>query len=71
MGYKDMRGAIEGIIGEKKSQETDEQILQIYHECKLREIFRIFVVTMKMNVFLAKGKTNVTIDTIIGVIMVG
>ena len=73
MGYKDMRGAIEGIIGEKKTQETDEEILQIYHECKLREIFKIciFVVTMKMNVLLAKGKTNVTIDTIIGVIIVG
>ena len=38
MGYKDMRGAIEGIIGEKKTQETDEEILQIYHECKLRKI---------------------------------
>ena len=73
MGYKDMRGAIEGIIGEKKTQETDEEILQIYHECKLRKIFKIciFVVTMMINVFLAKGKTNVTIDTIIGVIIVG
>ena len=73
MGYKDMRGAIEGIIGAKKTQETDEEILQIYHECKLRKIFRIcnFAVTMKMNVFLAKGKSNVTIDTIIGVIIVG
>ena len=56
MGYKDMRGAIEGIIGEKKSQETDEQILQIYHECKLRKIFRIciFVVTMKIDIFWQK-----------------
>ena len=73
MGYKDMRGAIEEIIGEKKTQETDEEILEIYHECKLRKIFKIciFVVTMKMNVFLAKGKTIVTIDTIIGVIIVG
>ena len=40
MGYKDMRGAIEVIIGEKKTQETDEEILQIYHECTLRKIFR-------------------------------
>ena len=56
MGYKDMRGAIEGIIGEKKSQETDEEILQIYHECKLRKIFRIciFVVTMKSDIFWQK-----------------
>ena len=44
MGYKDMRGAIEGIIGEKKTQETDEEILQIYHECKLRPIFRICII---------------------------
>ena len=42
MGYKDMRGAIEGIIGEKKTQETDEEILQIYHECKLRKIIWIW-----------------------------
>ena len=34
MGYKDMRGAIEETIGEKKSQETDEEILQIYHQCE-------------------------------------
>ena len=34
MGYKDMRGAMEEIIGEKKSQETDEEILQIYHQCE-------------------------------------
>ena len=37
MGYKDMRAAIEEIIGEKKTQETDEEILQIYHECEQRE----------------------------------
>ena len=34
MGYKDMRGAMEEIIGEKKTQETDEEILQIYHQCQ-------------------------------------
>ena len=34
MGYKDMRGAIEAIIGEKKTQETDEEILEIYHQCE-------------------------------------
>ena len=34
MGYKDMRGAMEEIIGEKKSQETDEEILQFYHQCE-------------------------------------
>ena len=34
MGYKDMRGAIEAIVGEKKTQETDEEILEIYHQCE-------------------------------------
>ena len=61
MGYKDMRAAIEEIIGEKKTQETDEEILQAYHECKLTGIFIMKiktcgVFTMAMNVSVQKEK---------------
>ena len=61
MGYKDMRAAIEEIIGEKKTQETDVEILQAYHECKLTGIFNMKIktcglFTMAMNVSVQKER---------------
>ena len=67
MGYKDMRAAIEEIIGDKKTQETDEEILQAYHECKLTGIFNV---TMAMSVSVQR-KVDETTDMKIGVIIVG
>ena len=61
MGYRDMRAAIEEIIGEKKTQETDEEILQAYHECKLTGIFIMKIKTYGVlsqwqRMFLCKKK---------------
>ena len=73
MGYKDMRAAIEEIIGEKKTQETDVEILQAYHECKLTGIFILNIKTceaMAMNVSVQR-KVDETSDMKIGVIIVG
>ena len=54
MGYKDMRGAIEETIGEKKSQETDEEILQIYHQC---EYYISLIFLVKFVKLAVSGKT--------------